>query len=462
MASISRSLSAGLQHELDRITALDGIERVPGVVLSVFDGEDLHQWVSGRAGGPRDSELTAGTLFRIASITKTYTATLVMQLVDEGTVDLDRPVAAQLPEFRLAGEAETAAITPRQLLAHTSGVPGDWGFDGGRGDDAVTRYVASLAELRTAFPPGLMHSYSNAGYVLLGRLVEHVDGETWDACLQRRLVRPMGLDGTVTLPEDVLLRPYALGCTTDAGAGELKPLPRWGGNRASGPCGIISAAAGDVIAFARMHVADGVAPNGQRLLSAEACRAMRERQVRLTPHAGTEAWGLGFELSSPGGRLVFGHGGNTAGQTGALKMIPDRGGAVLLQTNSDAGRARCDDVLRSVLREWFGIELEEPLTAPADPPAVDLDRWVGVYERVDTRFEVRRAESGGLEVTITSLRPYGAVEPAPPRTLAMTPCAEGVFLIQPEGSPRPVPMVFREWEDAGAYLHLGLRSAPRS
>jgi hypothetical protein len=272
----------------------------------------------------------------------------------------------------------------------------------------------------------------------------------------------MGLDATVTLPEDVLLRPYALGCTTDARAGGLKPLPQWGGNRASGPCGIISAACGDVIAFARMHLADGVAPNGRRLLSTEACRAMREPQVRLTPHAGTEAWGLGFELSSPGGRLVFGHGGNTAGQTGVLKMIPDRGAAALLQTNSDAGRARCDDVLRSALREWFGIELEEPLMAPPVPPDVDLDRWVGLYERVDTRFDVRRAESGGLELTITSLRPYGAVEPPPPRTLPMTPHAEGVFLVQPEGSPRPMPMVFRECEGAGTYLHMGLRSAPRT
>jgi hypothetical protein len=272
----------------------------------------------------------------------------------------------------------------------------------------------------------------------------------------------MGLSRTVTLPEDVLLLPYALGHTTDAEAGMLKPAPRWGGSRGTGPCGVISAAPADVLAFARLHLADGVAPNGLRLLSADACRVMREAEVRLTPYAGTDAWGLGFELSEPAGRLVFGHGGNTAGQTGALKMIPDRGGAVLLQTNSDAGRARCDDVLRSVLREWFGVESEEAPAAPAEPVVVDLDRWVGAYERVDTRFDVRRAETGGLELTITSLRQYGAIEPPPPRTLAMTPFAEGVFLVQPEGSPRGIPVVFREWASVGAVLHLGLRSAPRS
>jgi CubicO group peptidase (beta-lactamase class C family) len=385
-----------------------------------------------------------------------------MQLVDEGKVDLDRPVADQLPEFRLADAGETAAITPRHLLAHTSGVPGDWGFDGGRGGDAVERYVASLADLRAVFPAGLMHSYSNAGYVVLGRLVEHVGGGTWDDCLRQRLVEPMGLSSTVTLPEDVLLRPYALGHTTDAEAGTLKPAPRWGGNRGSGPCGVISAAPDDVLAFARLHLADGVAPNGVRLLSADACRVMREAEVRLTPYAGTDAWGLGFELGEPGGRLVFGHGGNTAGQTGALKMVPDRGGAVLLQTNSDAGRARCDDVLRAVLREWFGVEAEEAPVAPAEPAVVDLERWVGVYERVDTRFDVRRSETGGLDLTITSLRQYGAIEPPPPRTLAMTPFAEGVFLVHPEGSPRGIPVVFREWAGVGAVLHLGLRSAPRS
>jgi CubicO group peptidase (beta-lactamase class C family) len=461
VASVSTSIRTDLQAELDRLTALDGIERVPGIVLTLFDGEHVHQWASGRAGSPRDPAMTTDTLFRIASITKAYTATLVMQLVDEDRVDLDRPLVDQLPEFRLADADETAAITPRHLLSHTSGVPGDWGFDGGRGDDGVARYVASLAELRTVFPPGLMHSYSNAGYVLLGRLVEHVLGDTWDACLRRRLLEPMALDDTVTLPEDVLLRPYALGHTTDAEAAELRPMTTWGGNRASGPCGIISAAPGGVIAFARMHLGDGVAPNGARLLSADACRLMREIQVRLTPYSGTDGWGLGFELSESGGRVVFGHGGNTAGQTGALKMIPDRNAAALLQTNSDMGRVRCDDLYRSVLREWFGVELESPPSAPAEVPAVELNTWVGTYERVDIRFDVRRVESG-LEVTITSLRPYGAVEPAPPRTHPMTPLEEGVFLIRPEGSPRDTTLVFREWPGKGAFLHAGLRSSPRS
>jgi CubicO group peptidase (beta-lactamase class C family) len=462
MSAISRSGRADVQHELDRLTALDGIERVPGVVLSVFDGEEVHHWASGKAGAPRDPDMTVDTVFRIASITKPYTATLVMQLVDEGRVDLDRPVAEQLPGFRLADPEETAAITPRHLLAHTSGVPGDWGFDGGRGDDAVARYVASLAELRAVFPAGLMHSYGNAGYVVLGRLVEHVEGETWDACVRRRLVEPMGLDATVTLPEDVLLRPYALGHTTDAKAGKLEPMSVWGGNRASGPCGVISAAPADVIAFARLHLADGVAPKGARLLSADACRSMRESEVRLPPYAGSEAWGLGFELSEPAGRLVFGHGGNTAGQTGTLKLVPDRNAAVLVQTNSDAGSVRCGDLLRTVLREWFGVALEPPPAAPAEPPEVDLDRWVGAYERVDTRFDVRLAEAGGLEVTITSLRAYGVVEPPPPRTLPMTPLGDDAFLIRPEGAPRPVPMVFRDWPGAGAFLHLGLRSAART
>jgi CubicO group peptidase (beta-lactamase class C family) len=462
VSSTSRSVRIDVQHELDRLTSLDGIERVPGVVLSVFDGEQVHCWASGRAGAPRDPAMTADALFRIASITKPYTATLVMQLVDEGRVELDRPVAEQLPEFRLEDPAETAAITPRHLLAHTSGVPGDWGFDGGRGDDAVARYVASLAGLRTVFPAGLIHSYSNAGYVVLGRLVEHVTGDTWDACVRRRLVEPMGLHATVTLAEDVLLRPYALGHTTDAEAGALKPMSIWGGNRGSGPCGIISAAPADVMAFARMHLAEGVAPNGGRVLSAAACRAMREPQVRLAPHAQAEAWGLGFEVSAPDGRLVFGHGGNTAGQTGMLKIVPDRNGAVLLQTNSDAGSARCGDLVRSVLREWFGVALEPPLVAPGEPVEVDLDRWVGVYERVDMRFEVRRGDAGGLEVTLTPLRRYGAVEPPPPHTLPMTPYGDDVFLVTPDGSPRAIPMVFHERPGAGAFLHMGLRSVPRS
>jgi CubicO group peptidase (beta-lactamase class C family) len=456
------ALKADLQAELDALTSAAGLERVPGIALTVLDGDEVHVWVSGESGRVDGLPMTADTLFRIASITKLYTATLVMQLVDDGRVVLDGPLAEQLPEFRLADPGETAAITPRHLLSHTSGIPGDWGFDGGRGDDAVMRYVASLAEVRAVFPAGLMHSYSNAGFVVLGRLVEHVLGTTWDAALQERLVKPLGLTSTVTLPEDVLLRRFALGHSTDADENTVTRVKRWGGNRASGPCGIISAAPLDLIAFARLHLDGGVAPDGTRLLSEESCRLMQEEQVALTPYMGLEAWGLGFEVTRRQGPRVVGHGGNVAGQTGSLKLVPERHGAVALQTNSDFGRARCDRVLRTVLKEWFGVEAPpEAPSAPERPPDVDVERWLGTYERVDTRIELARRD-GRLELTLTPLRSYvQGADPEPPKTYEINVLEDGVFLLRVPGSPADVPLVCRYWPDGRIYLHSGLRAAPK-
>src|SRR5579871_570461 len=96
-------LKTDLQAELDRLTSASGVERVPGLALTILDGDDVHQFVSGSSGRVDVLPMTGDTLFRIASISKLYTATLVMQLVDEGKVELDRPLSEQLPETSFAG-----------------------------------------------------------------------------------------------------------------------------------------------------------------------------------------------------------------------------------------------------------------------------------------------------------------------------------------------------------------------
>lgn len=437
-----------LQAELDKLTAAGGLERVPGIALGVLENGVVEVWTSGVASPAHGSPVDADTLFRIASITKLWTATLVLQLGDEGRVELDRPLIEQLPEFRLANAEATAAITPRHLLAHTSGIPGDFGFDAGRGDDAVQRYVAALAELPPAFAPGLLHSYSNAGYAVLGRLVEHITGDTWDAALRERLIEPLGLKNTVTLPEDVLLRRHAVGHATDAEARVVKPIERWYANRGSGPCGVISASVVDLLAFARHHLRSPFP-------------AMFETQVVLPQPSHADAWGLGFELRWSNGRALPGHGGNVAGQTSQLTLIPDRSAAVAVLTSSDFGRVRTREVVRRLFRERFDVVLPGEAPAPPEHPvAVDVERYVGVYERVDQRLEVQ-AEGGSLWLTATTTRAYGGVQPGPPLTLSLTPVREGVFVVRIPGSPADAPVVFTEQADGRAYLHLGLRAAPR-
>jgi hypothetical protein len=213
---------------------------------------------------------------------------------------------------------------------------------------------------------------------------------------------------------------------------------------------VISASVGDLLAFARLHL-DTPYPE------------MFEPQVALPQGSHPQAWGFGFELSWDGDRLVPGHGGNTAGQTSALMLIPDRKAAVAFLANSDYGRLRLREVSRRLLLDRFGIDLaDEPPRAPDPPPPVNLHRYLGSYPRVDQRLDVGHGD-GGLELTITTTRSYvvGA-DPEPPLTLPMRPVREGVFLVHSPGAPTDVAVVFTEQNDGRTYLHLGLRATPRA
>ncbi|HEY0687660.1 MAG TPA: serine hydrolase domain-containing protein, partial [Kribbella sp.] len=180
-----------------RLTELAAEADVPGAVLGIWsDGEQTiaPYGVLSRATG---LEVTADSVFQVGSITKPWTATMIMQLVDEGRLALDDVVVKLLPEVQIDGQ-----VTVRHLLTHISGIDGDIFTDTGRGDDCLERYVELLGGAAQLFPPGAAYSYCNAGFVLLGRIIEVLDSRTWDESLRARLIAPLGLTATVTLPEE--------------------------------------------------------------------------------------------------------------------------------------------------------------------------------------------------------------------------------------------------------------------
>ena len=175
--------------------------------------------------------------------------------------------------------------------------------------------------------------YCNAGFVVLGRVVEVVRGQSWDTVLRERLFTPLGLTSAGTLPEEALLWGAAVGHFGS------QVSSQWGLPRATGPAGLIQARAVDLLAFARLHLADGVTAHGERVLSVEAARAMRAVQVTIPePWTSGSSVGLGWMLGD-WGRPVFGHDGQTLGQTAYLQVLPGRPGrepvTVALLTNSN-------------------------------------------------------------------------------------------------------------------------------
>ena len=209
---------------------------VPGATVAVLAGGQVVTAAGGVTSLRTNVEVDADTVFQIGSITKIWTTTLVMQLVDDGLLDLDQPLLDHLPEL-VIGDAEAAKVlTTRHLLTHTAGFEGDIFTDTGRGDDALERYVATLGELPQLFAPGDTFSYNNTAFVVLGRLVEVLRGKPFDELLVERIAQPLGLTSVSPSPYEAILHRAATGHVPDE-AGAMTPAPTWALARSNAPAG---------------------------------------------------------------------------------------------------------------------------------------------------------------------------------------------------------------------------------
>ena len=365
----------------ERFPELLAEHRVPGAAIAVLADGEVTDFAAGVLSKATGVDATPDSVFQIGSITKVWTTTLIMQLVDEGKLDLDAPVRAVLPEFRLADESAAATITARQLLSHTAGFEGDIFTDTGRGDDCVEKYIATLNEVPQLFPPGEMFSYNNAGFCVLGRIVEVLRGLQFDECVRRYVVGPLGLKHVANGAEEAILFRAAVGHLSPDPQVDPQPAPVWCLARSTAPAGaMLAMRPRDLVAFARMHMDGGVAADGQAVLSAASVEAMRQPHVEL-PRLGLmgTSWGLGWEIYEWPGGTVLGHDGGTIGQAAFLRVVPERGVAIALLTNGGNPIALYTEVFGHLLRELAAIEMPPLPTLPAEPATVDVSRYLGTY-----------------------------------------------------------------------------------
>jgi CubicO group peptidase (beta-lactamase class C family) len=449
----------------ERLELLRERHGVPAASVAVLRGDEIDAAASGILNLGTGVEATSDSLFQIGSITKVWTATLAMQLVDEGQIELDAPVRRYLPDFRVADEEVSAAVTIRHLLTHTSGIDGDHFADAGRGDDCLERYVETCSELPQVHPLGATMSYCNTGFTVLGRVLEAVTGSVWDDLLRARLVEPLELTHTVTLPEDVLRFRAAIGHIEPPGQ-ELRPAPAWGLPRTAGPAGAICSTPTELLAFAALHLRDGVGPAGERLLSEESARAMREPQVEVPTGGIGEAeahWGLGWSVYTWSGRTVVGHDGGTIGQAAFLRVVPDSGVAVALLTNGGDPFGLYRDLCGELLAEAARVELPPEPVPPESPLPVDTMLYVGRYDRAGASLEVVSRDGGLVAIqTVTGLGSELTPEPVE-MPLAALDTEREVFLAQhPALKGAWLPVRFTTLGDGRRCLHVGGRATPRS
>src|SRR6266699_906626 len=253
---------------------------IPGMAGGVFaDGQEIYA-CHGVTSLDNSLPVDQDTLFLVASVTKTFTATTLMRLVAEGKVELNAPVRRYVPEFRLKDEQAADKITVLNLLNHTSGL--DWrvNVDTGEGDDALERYVAKMAEMELIAPLGTRVSYSQAGYNLLGRIIEKVTGQTFEQAVAQLLLEPLGLSHSFFERDDIMIRRFVVGHNPGSD-GTLSIARPWRHSRGENPGGGIASSVADMLRWARFHLGDGRAESGVRVLPTHVLQQMKQPTAEL-------------------------------------------------------------------------------------------------------------------------------------------------------------------------------------
>jgi CubicO group peptidase (beta-lactamase class C family) len=340
--------------------------------------------------------LVPNSLFMIGSITKIYTATLVMKLVEQGILDLDTPVVTYLPEFTLSHDGVRDAITIRMLLSHTSGFDGDRFISYGRGDDAYQRAIAEFHTLTQWFQPGSFYSYNNAGFYLVGHIIQTLTGKTYEQVLTEELLTPLGLQHTLIYPDDALNHAYAAGHLVDRQQGaRLHPAPHL--PRHAHPAGGIMQSVGDLLTFAQLHLNLGEI-HGRRIISRES--ALQMQQPLIEADAEHRHYGIGWAIyDRPSGKAI-GHGGAWGGHRANLIIYPAHNFAHAALSNSNTGIYAYQGMEDWALQHH--LHITKPNPARIDLSASDLATFAGTYLRHDGRYVVEATEDG-LHLTVTDI-----------------------------------------------------------
>ncbi|HEU5426807.1 MAG TPA: serine hydrolase domain-containing protein [Actinocrinis sp.] len=379
----------------------------------------------------------ADTMFRVGSTTKTFTGTTVMRLVEAGKLDLDAPVHRYLPDFRTADPAVAQRVTLRQLLNHTAGWLGDDVQDFGPGDDAAARFAAGLVRDPQLTALGTQFSYNNAAVALAGRVIEVVTGVPYEIAVRALLIDPLGLAHSRFFTDQIVGFNLAASHAVVDGKAVVSPdaFRIW---RSIAPAGALISSARDQLRYARFHLGDGTVPGGgARLLSQQSLLAMRsDPGPGGTLFVELDGVGVNWLLrpSAEGVRVVQ-HGGDTPGQHSGFLLVPDRGFALTLLTNSEGGPNLLDELFTDdwALRRFAGIS-----NLPAIPRALSPAQ-LAPYEGTYTNAEISPAGdlvTGQFELTAANGQLLATADGTPAARLAFY-RPDYVLILGPNGEATP-------------------------
>ncbi len=345
--------------------------------------------------------VTTDTLFQIGSITKPMTATMIMQLRDEGRLALDDLLLDHLPGFRIADMKRLKSVTLRHLLSHSSGIDGDYFPPTDIGARSIEQLLDMCAMLPSLFEPGTNFSYCNVGFSALGRIIEVLDNRSWDESLKARIFKPLDMNQALSSPIDLIRFSVAVGHVSDQPGGPLRvPVNPFlsVGHKAAGSMPAMTPT--DLLKFAVAHLHDGVAVNEYQLLRKRSAAQMQRPQLprAVSRTRGALRIGLGWFVGEVGGHRVFSHDGGTVGQAACLIVVPEKQLAIAGVANGGNMSGFFNEIVQGLLRETLRTG---PPAAP-EPGRIRLrpEELVGNYENIVSRVEVNQDEGGVIHCKV--------------------------------------------------------------
>ena len=385
--------SSGLASFVDSVMASEMTrDRIPGAAfVFVQDGRVRLLRGYGLADVARQRRVAPeSTIWRVGSISKVFTATAVMQLVDRGKVELDVPVERYLRRVTIP-RTYPEPVTTRQLLNHTAGFdeirPGTQASTADAVLPLATFLETRLVRIR---PPGRTTAYSTYGITLAGELIEEVSGDGFEPFLLQNIWKPLGMtrssiDVPATLRDDVAMGYEFRGDS-------LVPQP-WEWYHTT-PASSVNASAADMARFLLAHL-EGGSTEGARMLSERTRREMHRQQI--TMHPSIPGYALGFYEDFAGDLRILEHGGNMAGFSALMVLIPSERAGFFVVNHLEGSRLR--DNLKWALLERFFPATRQRRQVPTTLPPLDRvrpERFAGRYMPLISCFSCQPMRAASL------------------------------------------------------------------
>ena len=360
--------------------------RIPAVSVAVWHNNQLYKEAAGTLNVETGVEATVDSIFQIGSITKIFTSSLVMHLVDRGLINLDLPVKEYLRDFQISDATATDRITVRQLLDHTSGLAGDYFPDDVRAmGNPIARFVDRINLLPLAHQPGEMVSYSNTAFAVAGRLIEVVTQDSWHANMEDHIFSPLGLDHAVSDGKDTVRYRTAMGHLYNSKEADLPSLqPKNYLCLGLAPAGTtVAMSASNLLKFGCAHLGISIETQDERWLTAESIKVMQSPSIQLPATSDIFDYfrGLGWRIlrHKASGHQILEHAGHICGQMAMLRLFPQDKSAISVMINSRQSYA-LDLMVNKLTNDLVGINDFEPSVRPVDVSEDLLQPYIGVFE----------------------------------------------------------------------------------